>query len=146
MTTKAISPGYRVSMISRFYASIINQVFDGTGITYGQIPITIAAVMEPGVTQDVISQTVALDKSTIARAITTLEKEGFIIRRENPLNRREKMVYPTEKLNKIVPDIHQGLQDVNLLLFDHFSDSEKTLMLQLLDKMIVNCKGRLGLN
>lgn len=131
-------------MISRFYALIINKVFKGTGITYGQVPAIVVTVMEPGTTQDAIARIVGCNKSTISRVLNTLEKTDYVYRKENADNKREKLVYPTEKLVRLKRKIAEGFNDVDFLLFDNFTDEEKLSALHLLDKMIVNCQSRLA--
>lgn len=62
----------------------------------------------PETNQDAIASFFMLDKGTVARTLARLEEKGFIKRRVNYENQREKIITPTEKANS-VKDVCMGL-------------------------------------
>jgi len=66
------------------------------------IPFMTELYYEDGITQDMLSARVNMDKGTTARAILRLERKKLVKRSENNLNRRQKLVYLTPKATKEV--------------------------------------------
>ncbi|HPG92447.1 MAG TPA: MarR family transcriptional regulator [Clostridia bacterium] len=50
----------------------------------------------PNSSQDDVSNALKLDKTTVARALVTLESKGYVVRRQNPKNRRKNLLSLTE--------------------------------------------------
>ena len=55
--------------------------------------------------QDDIAEALKLDKTTVARALLTLEKKGYIERLPNPENRRKNIIYITELGKESISDV-----------------------------------------
>lgn len=52
---------------------------------------------EQGVTQQTLAERTAKDKACLTSLMTNLERKGLVCRHENPKDRRNKLVYLTEK-------------------------------------------------
>lgn len=68
----------------------------------------------PGMTQDQISKHLCIDKSNVTRRLATLEENGYIERKPMESDKRNMVVYPTEKamsVIKYVKEINQNWQD-----------------------------------
>ncbi len=52
---------------------------------------------KPGLSQKAISEELSLEKSTITRFLSQLEKKGLIARKVSEFYPRQKLVYPTNK-------------------------------------------------
>jgi DNA-binding MarR family transcriptional regulator len=56
------------------------------------------------VSQDIVASSLMLDKTTVAKALSSLEKKGFIVRSTNPGNRRKNILQITEAGKEIIND------------------------------------------
>ena len=52
---------------------------------------------EPGCTQARLAEILHADKAAIARRTKNLEAKGFLVRQDDPNDRRSQLLYPTEK-------------------------------------------------
>ncbi len=55
--------------------------------------------------QDDVAEALKLDKTTVARALLTLEKKGYVERTPNPENRRKNIIYITELGKENISDV-----------------------------------------
>jgi DNA-binding MarR family transcriptional regulator len=61
----------------------------------------------PGCSQDSIAQRLCLNKSTVARALATLEEQGYVNRVQDREDKRKLLVYPTERMEEIFPRVKE---------------------------------------
>lgn len=55
----------------------------------------------PGLTQAQIREELKIDKGAAARQAASLEAKGYLIRKENPADRRSQLLYATEKAENL---------------------------------------------
>lgn len=63
----------------------------------------LAVCREPGRSQEELAQELCLNKSTVARSMTYLEEQGYVLRQPSPADRRQLSVYPKEKMLAVLP-------------------------------------------
>ncbi|SDK49848.1 DNA-binding transcriptional regulator, MarR family [Maridesulfovibrio ferrireducens] len=143
---KYASFGYMNAQMVRLHKAILADKLSAIGITYGQIGFIMQALRNPGRNQDELSHVLSVDKAATARALAKLVKLGFLVREENPENRREKLVYPTEKAEGIKEDLHQALQAANELMMSDLDESEKEVLMKMLKRMIDTGRESLGMS
>ncbi len=61
----------------------------------------LALCHHPGCTQETLAKALCLNKSTVARALATLQERGYITRESNPDDRRQLLVFPTDKMRQV---------------------------------------------
>lgn len=93
---------------------------------------------QEGVTQDTISKHVAIDKTTIARAIMKLETLGYIERHVDKVDRRAYQVYLTEKGRSFQPILETTLTRWTTSLTEGFTPEEIQMTYKILEKMTEN--------
>jgi DNA-binding MarR family transcriptional regulator len=76
-----------------------------------------------------------VDKANTARAIKTLENEGYVCRQETAEDGRKKLVYVTDKAKAIEDEYHQIFKDMNAIMTKGFTAEEKDLVRTLLYRM-----------
>ncbi len=132
------SPGYRIARLSRVNACLLERKVAGMGLCGGQIPYIIAILEKGGQTQDELAASIHVNRAATARMLKNMENAGLITRTENLENRRQKLVWPTEKAEALVDDLLDVLTEHNDMLLAGFSREEKLHFLSLLDRVIVN--------
>ncbi len=94
-----------------------------------------------GVSQDMLAKHLCLNKSSVTRHLSFLENEGYIIRKPNPSDKREMLVYPTEKFdNELYPDILEVSRKWREKVLSDLSEEEKEKLLVLLEKLAERSK------
>lgn len=132
---KRVSAGYRIGLLYRLQSSLLERRLEKYGICVGQLPYLKEILDRPGLHQGELSQRAGVCRSATARQLATLERNGFIRREENPKNRRQKLVYPTEKAAEMDVPLGNLLAEYNESLFQGFSNRERTMLLGLMDRL-----------
>ena len=65
----------------------------GISVTFGMLQVMSCLWREQGSTQQILAERTARSKASLSSLMTTLEKRGFIERRAEPSDRRNKRVY-----------------------------------------------------
>ncbi len=143
---RTTSPGFRISVLYRLNALLHARNMVPLGVLRGQVPFLAAVLEHEGLTQDEISKMVMVDPGATARALSALEVLDLVRRRENEHNRRQNLVYPTDKARDLAPDFYHILEQGADMLFRGFSPDDRAQSLALLDRMIANLKEDLGVD
>lgn len=137
--------GYRFAMLHRLQIHMCKKDILQAGIQPSQLPFLVSLVQEESpVTQDYLSSCLAIDKGTTARAISQLEKAGYVTRETNPENRRQNLVSATEKAHAAADGLFTALDDVTKIFVQGFTKEERNLILHLMDRMISNAQKELN--
>lgn len=134
-----------IAVLYRYTQAAMSRRLEPLGISAGQYPRLLFACREPGVSQDRMTAGLFYNKSSIARAIASLEAEGFLRREIDPADKRSYRVFPTEKAWAVVPVIQRELDAVTEELTAGFSPEEKELAGRLVADMARNA-GEKGAN
>ena len=89
----------------------------------------------PGLSQDEIARELSLNKSTVARALGQLEASGLVLRQSDAGDRRVLLVYPTEKMQSLLPRLREITREWNSLIEEGISKEELSVFLSVLCKM-----------
>ena len=136
---KKTSFGYRFAMLHRLQGSMCRKQILQAGIQPSQLPFLLELVQEnSAVTQGCLSRQIIIDKGTTARAISQLEKAGFVTRVTNPENRRQNLVSATDKAFAVAGGLFAALDHAAEILVQGFSIEERITILNLMDRMIEN--------
>lgn len=78
----------------------------------------------PGITQEELSKELCLHKSSITRSLAFLEDHGYITRRKSETDKRELLVFPTSKMEELLPRLRAVSQQWNAYLTDGIPQNE----------------------
>jgi DNA-binding MarR family transcriptional regulator len=138
-----VSGGYRIGMMSRLQAALLERRLRGHGVAAGQLPYLMEALCKPGQTQDEMAARVGVGSAATARALHALERDGLVTRAENPDNRRQKLVTPTGRARELEAPLRAVLDGHDQMLFKDFSPRERAQALELMDRMAHNLRAAL---
>lgn len=94
-------------------------------LTVAECPFFMTLQQQEGITQEELTALVGVDKAMTTRAVSSLEKKGFLRRMQDEQDRRKNLIYPTEKSRRLHPMVKEELQAFNRLLTGGID--EKTL-------------------
>ena len=113
-----------IGMIARALDSISNIEFKEIDLTKGQYLYIVRICENPGIIQEKLAEMIKVDRTTAARAIKKLEVNGFIEKKTDILNKKNKKLFPTEKGYQAYPFIKRENDYSNKIALDGFSESE----------------------
>ena len=90
---------------------------------------------KPGMTQEWLARHLCVNKSSVTRHLVKLEKEGYIERRVCEDDKRELLVYPTEKMLGIREEVVRITKEWNSLLFEGLTEEEMTIFGNIMEKL-----------
>ena len=93
-----------------------------------------------GLSQEELAKRLYLNKSTVTRALASLEANGLVRREVNPNDKRQTLVYPTEKMTELLPRVRAVAKEWNSLISDGISEDELAAFNKVLAKMEENAK------
>ena len=117
------------------------------GITFGQWKIIIILVNndDNGLTQKEIADKLGLEGPTLIPIIDKLEKDGFVVRKVDPADRRNNRIFLTEKLCSVQDlMINCGLK-IKKISLDNISEENVSITKNTLEKMWSNIQNEFNL-
>lgn len=100
----------------------------------------LAICHHPGMTQDFLAHHLCKNKSSVTRHLTFLETEGYIERKVCPTDKRETLVYPTEKMLNVLPEINEITLRWNALLAKEIDEADLKVFHNVLDRMMLTSR------
>jgi DNA-binding MarR family transcriptional regulator len=91
---------------------------------------------EEEVNQTKIANILGKDKTTISRTLATLEKKGFILKKQ--IDRRTNLIELTQLGEEILEKSANQVKEFRDFLFSNLEDSEVNLLINLLEKVATN--------
>ena len=78
----------------------------------------------PGLSQEQLARRVYFDKYNVTRHLNRLESDGYVERRPSEADKRVMLVYPTQKMLDLLPQVRQCIDEWHALIFDGLSAEE----------------------
>ena len=113
---------------------------EGTGIGACDRPYLFYIAHHEGVSQDVLSRALLVNKSSVARRLSHLEKEGLVTRTPDPGDRRVLLVSLTEKARDLMPLLRDVAREWNDILTAGFTAEEIDTFTHLISRAFDNAK------
>lgn len=113
-----------VGMIERALDSMSNIEFKEIGLSNLQFLYVVRIYEHPGIIAEQLSNLIKVDRTTLARAVHRLEKQDYIRREKDPVNKKIKHLYVTEKGKQVYSFIIRENTHSNEVALHGFSDEE----------------------
>ncbi|MEG1635022.1 MAG: MarR family transcriptional regulator [Rikenellaceae bacterium] len=81
-------------------------------MTFEMLQIMNCLWHEQGVSQQILAEKTAKDKACLTNLMTNLEKKGWVVRREDPDDRRNRLVYLTKQGRQIIDTVRPLIKDL----------------------------------
>jgi DNA-binding MarR family transcriptional regulator len=136
--TRLAALGFRVGTLHRLYLLCMRDSMINMDISVSLIPFLGELYHYDGISQDMLSERVNMDKGSTARAIARLERKGLVRRDENKSNRREKLVRLTAKAIGMREKFFSPLYKMSRIMSKGFSIQKRNQLLESFDSMTEN--------
>ena len=87
----------KITKIARETEKLVLLSLREEGVGTAEIDLIHALRHHPGCTQAALAELLHADKAAIARRTKNLEAKSFLVRQDDPNDRRSQLLYPTEK-------------------------------------------------
>ena len=136
----------KITKIAREAEKLVLLSLRAEGVGTAEIDLIHALRHNPGVTQAKLAEILHADKAAIARRTKNLESKGYLIRKDDPNDRRSQLLYPTaqaETLKASKAEIESSFYEY---LTSALTEEEQATFAALLDKLYTTSKseGRAG--
>lgn len=119
----------------RYTAMHLDRALAPLGLGSSQYKYVMRVCEYPGITQDQFFALFFVNPSNITRALVALEKEGFLMRRQNTKDRRTYQLFPTERAREVYPRIREICDDWQNRLLAGVPPESRELVLQALESI-----------
>lgn len=96
----------------------------------------LAICNNPGISQEALTRHMCINKSNVARHLAHLEKHGYVRRESSEADRRVMLVYPTQKMLNILPEVRRITLDWNRYLAADLTEAEFEQFQSILERLV----------
>ena len=130
----------KITKIAREAEKLVLLSLREEGVGTAEIDLIHALRHTPGCTQAKLAELLHADKAAIARRTKNLEAKGFLVRRDDPNDRRSQLLYPTEKTEAMRSSKAEIESSFYEYLTSALTGEEAASFAALLDKLYVTSK------
>lgn len=132
--------GRKITKIAREAEKLVLILLREDGVGTAEIDLIHAVRHSPGCSQAKLAKLLHADKAAIARRTKNLEAKGFLVRRDDPDDRRSQLLYPTEKAE----EMRSSKAEIEAGFYEHLTGdltpAEAEQFARLLDKLYTASK------
>lgn len=143
MIDLSIHYGHRIRILHWCTDQVMSAALEEMELTaaQGHIMGYISNQAEPPCPRD-LEEAFHLSHPTVSGLLSRLEQKGFIEQRTDPEDRRRKRIYILPKGRECHETMHQTIQSIESRMVQGFSDAEKQLFSDFLQRAISNMGAR----
>ena len=130
----------KITKIAREAEKLVLISLREEGVGTAEIDLIHTLRHNAGCTQAKLAELLHADKAAIARRTQNLEAKGFLVRRNDPNDRRSRLLYPTEKAEKMKSSKAEIEASFYEYLTSFLTEEEKKTFAVLLNKLYVASK------
>lgn len=130
----------QITKIAREVSKFTVRTMRREGVGSGEFDVIHAIRKNPGITQAGVCEITGLDKGAVARQTANLEAKGYLIRRENPADGRSRLLFATEKAERLKNSKAHIESQFYEWLLEALSEEERAEFARLLDILYFRCK------
>lgn len=130
--------GRGLAIAARLYAGALAGLIENVDLERHYSVLIAVHNLTESCNQQFLANTLHIDKASMVRIIDSLVSAGYISREVSAKDRRAHNIVLTDKGLMVIPKIQNAVHKVNDVAFKGFSDSEKSLFLNLLNKLSDN--------
>ncbi|MEY9561435.1 DNA-binding MarR family transcriptional regulator [Sinorhizobium fredii] len=91
------SATYLASLLARSFSRALQARAQKLGFAPGQFPILLELWAEDGLTQKQLLDRLDIEQATMANTLARMERDGLVVRRKHPNDRRSQQIFLTER-------------------------------------------------
>jgi MarR family transcriptional regulator, transcriptional regulator for hemolysin len=135
------SIGFIVNRAARSFVKALDlELHAKVGVTVSQWKVIVMLVKQNGLTQKETADKLGLEAPTLIPIIDKMEKEGLIVRKVDPSDRRNNRIYRTEKADALWDRMMECTSKVRQVAIKDIPDEDINVMRTVLNKIWHNLR------
>ena len=134
------SAAYLSALLAKGFSKSLATRANSLGFLPGQFPVLLELWNQDGLTQRELLDRLEIEQATLANTLSRMERDGLILRRQHPKDRRAICNFLTDKARSIEAPAMEAARDADQDLFKGFRHFEKELMLEYIRWAIDNAR------
>ena len=130
----------KITIIARETEKFVLIKLRENGVGTAEIDLIHAIRHNPGCTQAKLAEILNADKAAVARRTKNLETKGYLVRKNDPTDKRSQFIYPTEKAETLKESKAEIESEFYEYLVSVLDEGEAETFAKLLDKLYVASK------
>jgi DNA-binding MarR family transcriptional regulator len=130
------SAGYMVNWAARLFAREIHARISKEGLSPGHLPVFFALADGVAMTQKELAKRAAIEQPTMAATLARMERDGLIVRKADPADRRSSLVSLSPAAAKKTAAVRAAVNAVNSHALSRLSADERDAFLRMLGTVI----------
>ena len=125
----------KITKIARETEKLVLLTMREEGVGTAEIDLIHALRHNPGCSQARLAEILNADKAAIARRTKNLEAKGYLVRRDDPSDKRSQLLFPTEKAENLKSSKAETEAAFYEYLLSVLTEEEKAGFIASLDKL-----------
>ncbi len=138
---KAESAGYLANHMARLFANALHDRIRPLGLAPAQFMTLLELWEEDGLTQKDLVRRLDIEQATMANTLKRMERDGLIVRQENPADRRAQLIRLTDRARALREDATTCAGEVNGIALAGLSDDERRALIRTMARVIGALQG-----
>jgi MarR family transcriptional regulator for hemolysin len=115
-----------------------NELLKPHGITHAYTYFLMELYQQDGLTQSEMHKRIGIEQPTAVRTLDRMERDGLVLRKQSPKDRRALFIKLTDKGKQYQDIILSCAKELNDFALKGFADNDKALLNQLVNRLNVN--------
>lgn len=116
---------FPLSLLTKQYVGVMFRKLAHVGIEKYYTAMIIIEKAGGKLNQQSLADELLIDKASVVRMVDYLVDKGFVVRQQNPTDRREYFLVLTPEAGRAMTEIRQAISQLNELVFASFTEAEK---------------------
>jgi MarR family transcriptional regulator for hemolysin len=138
------STGYMTNWAARLLARAIDTRLKPIGMSSGAMPVMFALAHGAAMSQRALTEFAAVEQPTMAATLARMERDGLVVRRPDPQDRRVWLYSLSEAGLEKSLKVREAGRAINEAALAGLSEAERAAFLAALAKVVGNLEGLLG--
>ncbi len=119
--------------------------FQKLNLTTGQPKVLAILSQKEGYLQKDLAARCHVEPATMTSILSNMSGNGLVYKKQESVSggKRAYSIYLTDKGHEMAHKVNQIVDDMEVISFQNFDDSEKQLLIQLLNRVQTNLEGKL---
>ena len=129
-------PGFLVRRLHQIHVAMFFEECRAPNMTPVQYAILTVLAVRPGLDQTALGQEVGLDRTTTADVVRRLEERGLLERRDNPDDRRTRLVFLTKPGKSVVVSLRADMARAQERMLAPLKPAQRETFMTLLSTLV----------
>lgn len=121
-----------------FERALDSEIKERCSLTSSQWKVILVLSIRDGISQKELADLISVEGPTLVPVIDKMEKDGFLVRKSDPNDRRSNKIFLNNKSNSIVEEIVKTILDFRVMITNGVSKADIDVTKKVLQKMTQN--------